>query len=148
MLKPRQGNINCAEDALIFNQSITSWHMSKKGWDTDQHKLASYPTAIFSKRIQVVICPDVERCLVLWVRYIEEEQKVMVNSTMLMAKHKKFENDLKVPENERTISDGWISKFYKGYMWIISQTWTISDQMCIHSGMVPKSINGMAQWDW
>ena len=41
---------------------------------------------------------------------------------MLMAKCKKFENDLKVPENERMISNGWISKFYKAYMWIISQT--------------------------
>ena len=37
---------------------------------------------------------------------MEEEQKETVNSTMLMAKHKKFENDLKVPENERMISDG------------------------------------------
>ena len=113
---------NRAEGALIFNQSTLSWHLSKKGRDADQHKLASYPTAISSKRIQVVVCPDVERCLVLWVKHMEEEQKETVNGAMLMAKHEKFENDLKVPENERMISDGWISKFYKVYMWIISQT--------------------------
>ena len=53
---------------------------------------------------------------------MEEEQKETVNRAMLMAKHEKFENDLKVPENKRMISNGWISKFYKAYMWIISQT--------------------------
>ena len=70
--------------------------MSKKGQDADQHKLASYLTAISSKRIWVVIHPDVERCLVLWVKkHMEEEQKETVNGAVLMAKHEKFENDLK-----------------------------------------------------
>ena len=113
---------NCAEGALIFNQSTLSRHLSTKGRDADQHKLASYPTAISSKRIRVVVRPDVERCLVLWVKHMEEERKETVNGAMLMAKREKFENDLKVPENERMISDGWISKFYKAYVWIISQT--------------------------
>lgn len=40
--------------------------------------------------------PDVERCLVLWVKHMEEEKRETVNHAMLMAKHEKFENDLKV----------------------------------------------------
>ena len=109
--------------AHLFSINLTlSWHLSKKGQDADQHKLASYLTAISSKRIWVVIRPDVERCLVLWVKHMEEERKETVNRAMLMAKREKFENDLKVPENERMISDGGISKFYKAYVWIISQT--------------------------
>ena len=97
---------NCAEGTLIFNQLTLSQHLSKKGQDADQHKFVSYLTAISSKRIQVVVRPDVERCLVLWVKHMEEEQKETVNGAMLVAKHKKFENDLKVPENEIMISDG------------------------------------------
>ena len=111
---------NRAEGALIFNQLTLSRHLSKKGRDADQHKVAYYPTAISSKRIWLVERPDVERCLVSWVKHMEEERKETVIGAMLMAKHEKFENDLKVPENERMISDGWISKFYKA--WIISQT--------------------------
>ena len=43
--------------------------------------------------------PDVEKCLVLWVKYMEERKKT-VNGAMLMAKCKKFENALKVLEKE------------------------------------------------
>ena len=89
-----------AEGALIFNQSTLSRHLSKKGRDADQHRLKSFPTALSSKRIQTVVCPDVDKCLVLWVGHMEEERKETVNGAMLMAKHEKFENALKVPEKE------------------------------------------------
>ena len=80
--------------------STLSRHLSKKGRDADQHRLESFPTALSSKRIQTVVHPDVDKCLVLWVKHMEEERKETVNGAMLMAKHEKFENALKVPEKE------------------------------------------------
>ena len=53
---------------------------------------------------------------------MEEERKETVNGAMLMAKCEKFENALKVPEKEQMLSDGWVSKFYKVYVWIIPLT--------------------------
>ena len=44
--------------------------------------------------------PYVNKCLVLWVKHMEEERKETVNGAMLMAKCKKFENALKVLEKE------------------------------------------------
>ena len=134
-----------AEGALIFNQSTLSRHLSKKGWDADQHRLKSFPTALSSKRIRTVVCPDVDKWLVLWVKHMEEERKETVNGVMLMAKHKKFENALKVLEKERMLSDGWVSKFYKVYVWIIplilNRCWSNA-----HSGMVSKNTNSMVKW--
>ena len=92
--------MHCAEGALIFNQSTLSRHLSKKGQDADQHRLESFLTTLSSKRIQAVVRPDVDKCLVLWVKHMEEERKETVNGAMLMAKHEKFENALKVPEKE------------------------------------------------
>ena len=134
-----------ADGTLIFNQSTFSWHLSKKGWDADEHKLESFLTALSSKRIQVVVCPDVENCFVLWVKHMEE-RKETVNGAMLIAKCEKFENALKVLEKERMISNGWISKFYKAYVWIIpsilNRCWSNA-----HSGMVSKNTNDMVKWD-
>ena len=79
---------------------------------------SNHPTALSSKRIWVVVHPDVEKCLVLWVKYMEE-RKENVNGTMLMDKCEKFENALKVLEKEQMISDRWMSKFYKVCIWII-----------------------------
>ena len=113
---------NHTEGTLIFNPSTLSQHLLRKGWDADQHKLASYATALSSKKIQVIVHPDVEICLVIWVKHMGEEKKETVNGAMLMAKHEKFENTLKVLENGRTISNRWIFKFYKAYVWIIPQS--------------------------
>ena len=44
-----------AEGTLIFNQSTLSWHLSKKGWDADQHRLKSFLTALSSERIWTVV---------------------------------------------------------------------------------------------
>ena len=46
--------VHHAEGALIFNQSTLSQHLSKKGWDADQHRLKSFLTALSSKRIQML----------------------------------------------------------------------------------------------
>jgi hypothetical protein len=61
------------EGVLIFNQSSLSRHLSKKGREEDQARLASNPTALSGKRPRVVTRPDVEMALVLWVKHMEEK---------------------------------------------------------------------------
>src|SRR5258705_12786855 len=54
------------DGALIFRQSTLSRHLSKKGREADKNKLASNPTALSAKRVQIVTRPDVEGPLGLW----------------------------------------------------------------------------------
>lgn len=100
------------EGALTFGQSALSRHLSPKGRQSDQAKLASSPNAINTKRLRVVARPDVDQALVLWVRHLEEKGE-HVTGPMLAAKRTKFEDQLAVPDAERMKSDGWIAKFTK-----------------------------------
>lgn len=100
------------EEALIFTQSSLSCHLSKKGWEEDQTKLASTPTALSAKRAHIVTRPDVEKALVLWVKHMEEKGET-VSGPMLVLKREKYEKELNVPEEECLKSDGWVSKFCK-----------------------------------
>ncbi|KAN0132299.1 hypothetical protein V8E53_009899 [Lactarius tabidus] len=54
------------------------------------------------------------RALYLWVLHMEEE-KEMVNGPMLHVKRKRFEELLKVPEEEQLQGEGWIMPFCKAY---------------------------------
>ena len=46
-----------------FNQGTLSCHLTKKGCELDQAKLASTPTALSSKCARIVTQPDVEEAL-------------------------------------------------------------------------------------
>jgi len=100
------------EGALIFTQSSLSRHLSKKGQEEDQKKLASTPTALSAKRVRIVTRPDVEKALVMWVKHMEEKGETMTGP-MLVAKREKYEKELDVPLEERMKSDGWVSNFCK-----------------------------------
>jgi len=113
---------NRAEGALIFNQSSLSRHLSNNGRVADEEKLRANPTALSAKRVCVVTRPDVERCLVLWVKHMEEVKGETVTGPMLVAKREKFEKQLNVPEEERLKGDGWLSSFCKTY--VLSLIWT------------------------
>jgi hypothetical protein len=106
---------NRPEGALVFNQGSLSRHLSEKGREADKAKLISNPTALSSKRVQVVTRPDVEKALVYWVKHMEEKGE-QVTGPMLVTKRRKFEERLEVPEEERMRSDGWVSKFCKTYV--------------------------------
>jgi Tc5 transposase DNA-binding domain len=107
---------NQAEGALIFNQLSLSRHLSKKGRAVDEEKIQANPTALSAKRVRVVTRPDVEKCLVLWGKHMEEAKGEMVTSPMLIAKREKFEKQLNVAEEEQLKGDGWLFRFCKTYI--------------------------------
>ena len=104
--------VSRADGALRFSQSALSRHLSKKGHEEDQARLAASPTALSGKKARIVTRPDVERALVLWVKHMEEKLE-HVTGAMLVAKRAKFEEKLGVPDVERLKSDGWVQKFCK-----------------------------------
>lgn len=67
-------------------------------------------SALARKRVRVVIRPDVERALALWVSQMEENQE-KITLPMLAAKRKSFEELFQVPEAERLKGTGWIPSF-------------------------------------
>ncbi|KIK10809.1 hypothetical protein PISMIDRAFT_20078 [Pisolithus microcarpus 441] len=57
---------------------------------------------------------DVEHALYLWIKHMEGKHE-SVNRAMLVAKQRKFEDDLGVPMEEQLEGDGWIPNFKKVY---------------------------------
>jgi len=91
---------NLREGALIFDQASLSHHLTKKGRQKDQEKLAATPTALSAKKARIVTRPDVEKALRLWVEHMEQRRET-VTGAMLVEKRARFEDKLDVPENER-----------------------------------------------
>lgn len=107
---------NLDEGALIFTQATLSRHLSTKGREADLAKVQSHPRALDSKRVRSVTRPDVEQCLVLFVKHWEDFRGRPVSGPMLIAKRQFFEERLNVPENERMKSSGWVQGFCKTYV--------------------------------
>lgn len=97
---------------LIFNQSTLSRKLRER--PKMEARINDNPAALSSKRPRIVTSPDVERALVLWVQHMEVKGEV-VTGPMLREKRKRFEDELKVPEEERLSGDGWVSSFCKAY---------------------------------
>jgi len=103
---------NLREGALIFDQASLSRHLTKKGRQKDQERLAATPTALSAKKARIVTRPDVEEALRLWVEHMERRRET-VTGAMLVEKRARFEDKLNVPENERLRSGGWVQKFLR-----------------------------------
>lgn len=86
------------EGALIFGQTALSKKLKQR--PELEARVASNPTALSGKRLRVTTCPDVERCLILWVNHMRQRGEV-VNGHMLRVMRGKFVDDMQVPENER-----------------------------------------------
>ena len=110
-----------SDGALIFSQSALSRHLSKKGCEEDQSRLAANQTALSGKRAQIITCTDVERALILWVNHMEEKLE-HVTGAMLVAKRAKFEDQLGVPDVEQLKSNGWVQGFCKTYVRDVKET--------------------------
>lgn len=121
---------NLEDGALIFTQASLSRHLSKKGREADLAKLQSHPGALDSKRVRSVTRPDVEQCLVFFVRHWEDFRGRPVSGPMLAAKRQFFEERLNVPEAERMKSTGWILGFCKTYVMLILIYIQLSDKNC------------------
>ena len=106
------------DGALRFSQSALSRHLSKKGHEEDQSRLAANPTALLGKKAWIVTWPDGERALVLWVKHMEEKLE-HVTRAMLVAKQAKFEDKL-----GQLKSNGWVQGFCK--MWEVSRRLAIT----------------------
>ena len=74
----------------------------------------SNPTALSSKRPQVVTRPDMEEALILWIQSMELKGK-MVNGPMLHEKCQQLEEQMDVPEAEQLKGDGWVTSFCRAY---------------------------------
>ena len=70
--------------------------------------------ALSSKQPHVVMHPDVEKALFLWVKHMEEKGE-SVNGPMLIAKHQKFEDHFNVPDNERLHGESCVTPFCRTY---------------------------------
>jgi hypothetical protein len=103
---------NLREGALIFDQASLSCHLTKKGRQKDQERLAATPTALSAKKARIVTRPDMEEALRLWVEHMEQRCET-VTGAMLVEKRARFEDKLNVPENERLRSGGWVQKFLR-----------------------------------
>ena len=97
------------EGALLFTQSTLSRKLRDRS--EMEARADSIPNALSCKRPRVVTRPDVDRALWLWVQEMEQEGEV-VNSRMLIAKRKVFEEELNVPEDERLPGPGWVQSFW------------------------------------
>ena len=89
-----------AKGALIFTQATLSWKLKPQMHAELEACVSEAPNALSSKRPHVVMHPDVEKALFLWVKHMEEKGE-SVNRPMLIAKHQKFEDHFNVPDNER-----------------------------------------------
>ncbi|KAF5350334.1 hypothetical protein D9758_012795 [Tetrapyrgos nigripes] len=99
--------------ALILSQSTVS--RIRKNRNELRARAAMNPTALSAKKERAVQRPDVERCLYLWVRHIEDEKCETVSGPMLQEKRAEFEEGLGVPQEERLSGRGWIGSFCKAY---------------------------------
>ena len=66
----------------------------------------------------VAVCSAVEqalqRALYLWVQHMENKEEALTGP-MLQEKRARFEEEFKVPEEERLKGEGWLHSFCKTY---------------------------------
>jgi hypothetical protein len=95
---------------LRFNQATLSRRLQKQA-DIESAVKAN-PAALSARRQCVVVSPEVERALALWVEDMSANGNV-VNGTVLIAKRKALEDKFKVPPEKRLTDRGWLPSFYK-----------------------------------
>jgi Tc5 transposase DNA-binding domain len=100
------------EGALIFTQSALSQKLRNH---TKLNKRSqSNPSALSVKRPCVVMQPNVERALVLWINHMIEKGET-ISGPMLCKKRKWFEELFKVPDDQKLREDRWVASFCKTY---------------------------------
>ena len=95
---------------LHFDQATLSRKLKKRG-DIEATVKAN-PAALSARRRRVVVSPEVERALMLWVEDMIANGRV-VNGPLLTTKRKSLEEKFNVPPEKRLSDKGWIQNFYK-----------------------------------
>jgi hypothetical protein len=98
------------ENPLLFNQATLSRRLKK--WGEIEATVKANPTALSTRRQRVVVSPEVERALVLWVEDMLVNGHV-VNGPLLTTKRKAFEEKFGVPPERRLMDKGWLQGFYR-----------------------------------
>jgi hypothetical protein len=101
---------NRHEGQLHFNQATLSRKLKKRG--EIEATVKANPAALSARRQCVVVTPEVERALVLWVQDMLSNSRV-VNGPVLTAKRKVLEEKFNVPPEKRLTDKGWLPGFYK-----------------------------------
>lgn len=101
-----------ADGALEFNQATLSRKLKMRE-DLEAYA-TSFPNAVSTKRERIVVCPDVDRALYLWVKSMESKGEI-VTGGMLCTKRSFFERELGVPEDAQLKGGGWLASFKKAY---------------------------------
>ena len=70
------------------------------------------PAALSARRQRVVVSPEVERALMLWVDDMLANGHV-INGPLLTAKRKILEDKFNVPPEKRLTDKGWLQGFYR-----------------------------------
>ena len=101
---------NRREGPLRFNQGTLSRKLKKRG-DIEALVKAN-PAALSARRQRVVVSPEVERALVLWVEDMQANNLV-INGPLLTAKRKTLEEKLNIPPDKHLSDKGWLQGFCK-----------------------------------
>ncbi|KAF9643910.1 hypothetical protein BDM02DRAFT_3103728 [Thelephora ganbajun] len=101
---------NQGDSPLRFNQATLSRKLKKRG-DIEQTVKAN-PAALSARRQRVVVSPEVEQALVLWVQDMLANGRV-VNGPLLTMKRKVLEEKFNVPPEKRLTDKGWLQGFYR-----------------------------------
>jgi hypothetical protein len=97
--------------ALHFKQNTLS--DAKKRRESMETLAEENSVNLSRSRARVVVCPEVDRALVLWTKHMEEKGE-LVTQAMLGIKRKWFENEMKISEERRLgANGGWIQSFCK-----------------------------------
>jgi hypothetical protein len=98
------------EGSLNFDQATLSRRLKRRG-DIEATVKAN-PAALSARRQRVVVSPEVERALMLWVQDMLANGHV-VNGPVFVAKRKILEDKFNVPPKKRLSDKGWLQSFYK-----------------------------------
>lgn len=101
---------NRREGSLQFSQGTLSRKLKKRGDIEAMVKVN--PAALSARRKRVVVSPEVERALMLWVDDMLANGHV-INGPLLTAKRKILEDKFNVPPEKRLTDKGWLQGFYR-----------------------------------
>ena len=101
---------NRQEKPLCFNQATFSRKLKK--WADIEVTVKANPAALSARRQRIVVSPEVEWGLVLWVKDMLANSNV-VNGMVLTVKRKALEDKFNVPPEKCLMDRGWLGSFCK-----------------------------------
>jgi hypothetical protein len=95
---------------LFFNQTTLSRNLQKRG--NIEAAVKANPAALSARRQRVVVSPEVEKALLLWVQDMLDNGHSL-NGPLLTLKRKDLEKKFNVPQDRCLSSKSWVQNFFK-----------------------------------